>query len=146
MEDMKMRKIIQKVKEKKGFTLIEMIIVIAIIAILIALIAPNMMKFLDTAKKTKAEAAAKTLYTSAQAYATELYVADKILGDSDASVTYANGNDNTKDFEKDYFNSEELKSIKSYSFKVKKGVVTYAEVEMQDGEKGNYPSKDPTTP
>ena len=36
-----------KMKEKEGFTLIEMIIVVAIIAILITLITPNLQKFIS---------------------------------------------------------------------------------------------------
>ena len=43
---------------KKGFTLIEMIVVIAIIAVLIALVAPLMTKYIATAKQAKADGAA----------------------------------------------------------------------------------------
>lgn len=67
-----MQKLRKSAKEKKGFTLIELIIVIAIIAILIALIAPNLVKFLSTARGTSIDANAKTAYTSIQTYLTEL--------------------------------------------------------------------------
>lgn len=67
-----MQKLRKSAKEKKGFTLIELIIVIAIIAILIALIAPNLVKFLSTARGTSVDANAKTAYTSIQTYLTEL--------------------------------------------------------------------------
>jgi len=40
-------------KNKKGFTLIELIIVVAIMAVLIALLAPNVMKYLDKSKVSK---------------------------------------------------------------------------------------------
>lgn len=66
-----MQKLRKSAKEKKGFTLIELIIVIAIIAILIALIAPNLVKFLSTAKGTSVDANAKTAYTSIQTLLTE---------------------------------------------------------------------------
>lgn len=45
-----MKKIIQKLKDKKAFTLIEMLIVLFIIAILLILIIPNITKNIDTAK------------------------------------------------------------------------------------------------
>lgn len=66
-----MQKLRKSAKEKKGFTLIELIIVIAIIAILIALIAPNLVKFLSTARGTSVDANAKTAYTSIQTFLTE---------------------------------------------------------------------------
>ena len=70
---------------KKGFTLIEMIVVIAIIAVLIALVAPLMTRYIGTAKQTKADAAAKSLYTAAQAYVAE-QVLDGVDADSINSV------------------------------------------------------------
>ena len=51
-----MEKIKQKLKEKKAFTLIEMLIVLFIIAILLILIIPNITKNIDTAKDKSSEA------------------------------------------------------------------------------------------
>jgi len=45
-----MENIIKKFKNKDGFTLIEMLIVLFIIAILLILIIPNITKNIDTAK------------------------------------------------------------------------------------------------
>ena len=45
-----MENIIKKLKNKKAFTLIEMLIVLFIIAILLILIIPNITKNIDTAK------------------------------------------------------------------------------------------------
>ena len=51
-----MKKIIQKLKNKEAFTLIEMLIVLFIIAILLILIIPNITKNIDTAKDKSSEA------------------------------------------------------------------------------------------
>lgn len=54
-------------KSKKGFTLIEMIIVIAIIAVLLLIMVPTMNGFVKTAQNEKDLANARSLYTSAKA-------------------------------------------------------------------------------
>ena len=43
----------QKTKNKKGFTLIELIIVVAIMAVLVSLLAPNVIKYLEQSKVAK---------------------------------------------------------------------------------------------
>jgi type IV pilus assembly protein PilA len=80
--------LIKKMKNKKGFTLIELIVVIAIIAVLVALLVPNVVSFLSTAKKTQGEANAKTVYTVAQAYATQKITDGTPLAKTDADNTY----------------------------------------------------------
>ena len=54
-------------KSKKGFTLIEMIIVIAIIAVLLLIMVPTMNGFVKTAQNEKDLANARSLYTAAKA-------------------------------------------------------------------------------
>lgn len=66
-----MRETLKKMKNNNGFTLMEMIIVVAIIAILVALIAPNLTGFLDSASKTSKQANAKSCYTAASAWAVQ---------------------------------------------------------------------------
>ena len=73
-------------KNNKGFTLVELIIVIAIIAILLALITPNLTTFLKTAEDTSVKANAKTAYSSAFAWATSKK-ADGVTIPPDASDT-----------------------------------------------------------
>lgn len=116
---------------KKGFTLIEMIVVIAIIAVLIALVAPLMTRYIGTAKQTKADAAAKSLYTAAQAY-----VAEKVLDGVDADTI-------------DSFTSSELSEIKDFldnppsanpTIDVTDGEVGDVTI-VVDGYTGNYPLK-----
>lgn len=63
-----MNKMIQrskKLKNRKGFTLIELIVVIVIIGILAAVIIPNLIGFGDSAKKKADLATARTLATAA---------------------------------------------------------------------------------
>lgn len=74
-----------KRENNKGFTLVELIIVVAIIAMLIAMIAPNLTSFLDTATNTTMSANAKTAYTSVNAWVTQQRVAGVSLENIGAS-------------------------------------------------------------
>lgn len=57
-------------KSNRGFTLIELIVVIAILGILIAILVPSMIGFVNSAKEASVKAEAKTVYTAVQAYLT----------------------------------------------------------------------------
>lgn len=81
----------KRLTSKKGFTLIEMIVVIAIIVVLIALIAPNAAKLITTAKKTRCDANAKTVFTAANAYAIEQTAAGTDVADGEYADTSAVG-------------------------------------------------------
>lgn len=71
---------------KKGFTLVELIVVLVILAILAAMLVPALVGYIDRAKKEKEFQAASTVYTAAQALATEAYGQNK---KSSEAVTYA---------------------------------------------------------
>lgn len=141
-----LRKIKNKLKEKKGFTLIEMIIVIAIIAILIALIAPNLMKYLGTAKQTKADAAAKTLYTAANTYLVEMYAKGTPVSATSTTWNQSNIDTNAPTLMSDYFNSNEVKTDNSGKYTVSftitfddKGDISEVTWTGSDGVQGKYP-------
>ncbi len=65
----------QKSKEQKGFTLVEMIVVLVIIAILAAITIPALLKYIDKAKDKQLVINARTAYLAAETAASEAYAA-----------------------------------------------------------------------
>lgn len=64
---------LQKKTGKKGFTLVEVIVVLVILAILAALLIPSMVKWIDKAHEKEAIVEARTILVSAQTIASETY-------------------------------------------------------------------------
>ena len=61
------KKLRQKAKNKKGFTLVELIVVIVIILILAAVLVPSLLKYVDRANKANCKADAATILSQLQA-------------------------------------------------------------------------------
>lgn len=66
----------KSLKNNKGFTLVELIVVLVILAILAAFTIPAMLGFVEDAKGKAAIAEAREVYVAAQAIATEVSVND----------------------------------------------------------------------
>ena len=77
-------------KDKKGFTLVEMIVVIVIIGILLAILVPGMFKYIQKAKDKQILVDARTAYLDIQMAAQELYSGNGITG-ADVVVAIPNG-------------------------------------------------------
>lgn len=71
-------KLIKKQNNKKGFTLIELVIVIAILAILALILIPAMSGYISSADSSKYQADARSVYTAASVVVAETDDADKI--------------------------------------------------------------------
>lgn len=67
---------IRKMKNKKGFTLVELIVVLVILAILAALLIPALTGYISKANKEKVEAECRMAVMAIQTQATELYAKD----------------------------------------------------------------------
>ena len=65
-----------KKNNNKGFTLVELIVVLVILAILAAILVPALLGYIDKARNAQFEEEAHSILTAAQAYATEQYAKD----------------------------------------------------------------------
>lgn len=66
-------KMFKKLKDKKGFTLVELIVVLVILAILAALLVPTLTGYIDKANKEKVVAETRMVVMAAQTEASSLY-------------------------------------------------------------------------
>ena len=69
--------------DNKGFTLVELIVVLVILAILAAILVPALLGYIDEAKQKQIVLEGKSVYTAAQALASEAYAKDKDPKDID---------------------------------------------------------------
>lgn len=109
---------LKKAKEnKKGFTLVELIVVLVILAILIALLVPALTGYIDKANKRKIETEARNALMACQTVASERY------GDSDAATPGATVDNNF---------ITEAKNLSEVP-----GTISVVTLKKADGSKGN---------
>lgn len=78
---------IRKMKNKKGFTLVELIVVLVILAILAALLIPALTGYIDKANKEKVVSECRMVVMAAQTEASEAY--GKVTSTSAGAATTA---------------------------------------------------------
>ena len=91
LEEFIMFEEIRKMKNKKGFTLVELIVVLVILAILAALLIPALTGYIDKANKEKVVATTRMVVMAAQTEASEKYglkAAGQLNGGNDITVSY----------------------------------------------------------
>ena len=74
-------------KNKKGFTLVEIIVVLVIIAILAAIAIPTMLGFVNEARQSEYIAEGRTAYVAAQTIATREIALDKTVAEAQTAIT-----------------------------------------------------------
>ncbi len=71
---------------KKGFTLVELIVVLVILAVLAAMLVPALVGYIDRARAEKEYQTAATVYGAAQAVITEKYAKNEFTTDETSSI------------------------------------------------------------
>lgn len=77
----------QKGTANKGFSLVELIIVIAVMAVLIAVLAPQFIKYVEQSRITKDENSAEELFRTVQTVIAEDAVYNEVIGNTTTTVT-----------------------------------------------------------
>ena len=131
--------------KNKGFSLVELIIVIAIMAILAAAIAPALIRYIDKSRRADDVTAAGTVETAVVTALANEKIYDAIVGSTDSTVvavwedkgfSWGTGNQTFKD----EFQSS-LPDGASIKYK-KEGAKSYTAVTTSDGQVKVYISND----
>ena len=77
-------------KNNKGFTLVELIVVLVILAILASMLIPALTGYIDKARNTQLMVMAKSLYTATQSVTSEAYASGEFTIEGTSSNTKTN--------------------------------------------------------
>ncbi len=126
---------IRKLKDRKGFTLVELIVVLVILAILAALLVPALTGYIDKANKEKIITTTRQVVMAAQTEASEAYGKNTTgkLSDSEIDIKVGTDVDASDAVSKvDIANIVKLAEVGEVTSKklVGKNGVTYVEVKL----------------
>ena len=99
--------------DNKGFTLVELIVVLVILAILAAILVPALLGYIDEAKNKQLEIHAKSVYTAAQSVASKYY-AKNVKPDASDSQKMGGTGDNANDDKYFLYCVEDLSEISKF--------------------------------
>lgn len=86
-----LKKLQNRLNESKGFTLVELIVVIAIMVILIALLVPNVVGYISSSQTTANLSAAKSIYNAANTCVVNGKASTGTYPDADTLADLMNG-------------------------------------------------------
>lgn len=134
----------KKLKDNKGFSLVELIVVIAIMVILIALLVPQVTGQISKARSAADDSNAKSVYTAVNTYLGEIQAAGYVI-DSDMTIvpgTSEDIGDETYAID-DYIPEGTLKGDATYSVEVTdKGKTIKVTYTNEAGSEVTYPKED----
>lgn len=102
----------KKLKDKKGFTLVELIVVLVILAILAALLIPALTGYIDKANEEKVTAECRMVVMAVQTEASVYYGANGSTGTISGTIADKDGADDTAALKTTYDEIVKLAEVK----------------------------------